>query len=209
LLVSLAYILARTTAAQVSNDVRQLAGLLLKNFAISKREAFLTSTPELQSYVKHHALLAAQDDNEQVRNIAGILITTLATRLIRLGSAHENHHHGGTDQQRPQANSGGGLSVYWPELLPAVMEMLGSQQIHRVEGAFSCLLKIFEDAGRELQRDAAGQHYLNQFVSIFLTFFSCQVRLSTLRLVVDIILLVHRHEGVCPPSFAYFDIVLF
>ena len=56
----------------------------------------------------NQALVAARDSNEGVRNIAGILITTVATDTVK---------------------AGGSLGTAWPELFPALVEMLGSGQL--------------------------------------------------------------------------------
>eukprot|EP00952_Eustigmatos_sp_NYUAD-ZCMA_P004912 21550-Eustigmatos_ZCMA.PRE.1 len=54
------------------------------------------------------ALVAARDGNEGVRNIAGILITTIATDIVKAGNS---------------------LGTQWPELFPALVEMLSSGQL--------------------------------------------------------------------------------
>ena len=53
------------------------------------------------------ALVAARAAHPGVRNVAGILITTLATHTLRTGLQ---------------------LGQAWPELFPALLEMLGSGQ---------------------------------------------------------------------------------
>lgn len=61
------------------------------------------------------ALVAAGAAHPGVRNVAGILITTLATHTLRIGLQ---------------------LGQAWPELFPALLEMLGSGQ--RAVRFFSC-----------------------------------------------------------------------
>lgn len=105
---------------QVADDVRQLAGLLLKNYVRLHAEPFVRGEirgaagatqqqgAELRDYVKHQALLAAREAHHSgVRNVAGILITTLATHTLRAGLQ---------------------LGQAWPELFPALLDMLGSGQ---------------------------------------------------------------------------------
>lgn len=164
-LLSLAYVLARTTREQVPDDVRQLAGLLLKNYVVRHAQAFVrgggenggagASGQEVRDYVKLQALVAARDGNQSVRNTAGILITTLATHTLRAGLP---------------------LGTSWPELFPALVEMLGSGQVSAIEGAFGSLLKILEDCGQDIRADPSGygQEVLSQLVPIFLSFFAAE-----------------------------------
>jgi transportin-1 len=106
--------------------------------------------------VKLQALVAARDANKSVRNTAGILITTLATHTLRAGVP---------------------LGVAWPELFPALLAMLGSEQAPAIEGAFSSLVKILEDCGQELRADTSGYgpEVLNQLVPILSSFFRAEV----------------------------------
>ena len=168
-LLSLAYVLARTTREQVPDDVRQLAGLLLKNYVLRHADAFVRGTgdlgaggagagggaAEVRDYVKLQALVAARDGNQSVRNTAGILITTLATHALRAGLP---------------------LGTAWPELFPALVEMLGGGQLPAIEGAFSSLTKILEDCGQDMRADLSGYgpQALNQLVPIFPSFFGAE-----------------------------------
>ncbi|GAB5035916.1 transportin-1 isoform x3 [Nannochloropsis oceanica] len=168
-LLSLAYVLARTTRDQVSDDVRQLGGLLLKNYVLRHAEAFVRGAgdlgaasdgagsggAEVRDYVKLHALIAARDGNQSVRNTAGILITTLATYTLRAGLP---------------------LGTAWPELFPALVEMLRGEQLPAIEGAFSSLTKILEDCGHDMRADPSGYgpQALNQLVPIFPSFFGAE-----------------------------------
>ncbi len=65
-LLALAYVLAQTTPEQVADDVRQLAGLLLKNYVLRHAQPFVRGEirggggagggqqgVELRDYVKH------------------------------------------------------------------------------------------------------------------------------------------------------------
>ncbi|EWM27737.1 transportin-1 isoform 1 [Nannochloropsis gaditana] len=176
-LLCLAYVLAGTTREQVPDHVRQLAGLLLKNYVLRHTKEFvqdtemsastasagvpsgvapITAIAQIRAYVKLQALVAARDANKSVRNTAGILITTLATHTLRAGVP---------------------LGVAWPELFPALLAMLGSEQAPAIEGAFSSLVKILEDCGQELRADTSGYgpEVLNQLVPILSSFFRAEV----------------------------------
>lgn len=58
----------------------------------------------------------------------------------------------------------------WPELLPALCQMLDSQDYNVCEGAFGALQKICEDSAEQLEMDTVSRP-LNVLVPKFLQFF--------------------------------------
>lgn len=63
----------------------------------------------------------------------------------------------------------GDLST-WPELLPALCQMLDSENYTVCEGAFGALQKICEDSAEQLEADSIN-HPLNVLIPKFLQFF--------------------------------------
>lgn len=97
-------------------DVRQRAGLLLKNYLI---QYGLSSSPEHMEYLKITSFAALNDSQRLIRSTAGTIVTTLV----------------GTDQ-------GSHLLVESIRHLSQLLDMATSDSI---DGAFNCLLKICED----------------------------------------------------------------
>src|ERR1043166_4402255 len=88
---------------QEEPSTRAIAGLLLKN---TIRVYFATIPREVLGYVKALSIKGLGDQDVMVRGIIGNVITTIVTR--------------------------GGL-VDWPQVLPALMELLDSQDYNVVE----------------------------------------------------------------------------
>lgn len=82
---------------------RSLSGLILKN---NIRLHGNTLQPEIVEYIKQECLMAVGDPSPLIRATVGILITTIASK--------------------------GGLNN-WPQLLPALCEMLDSQDYNVCE----------------------------------------------------------------------------
>ena len=80
------------------------------------------------NFIKQECLQAVGDPSPLIRATVGIIITTLSSK--------------------------GGLQS-WPELLPALCNMLDSEQYNVCEGAFGALLKICEDSAEALDADIA------------------------------------------------------
>lgn len=119
---------------------RSLSGLILKN---NIRLHGSTLQPEIVEYIKQECLMAVGDPSPLIRATVGILITTIASK--------------------------GGLTN-WPQLLPALCEMLDSQDYNICEGAFGALQKICEDSAEALD-SAALNRPLNIMIPKFLQFF--------------------------------------
>ncbi|XP_037904919.1 transportin-1 isoform X2 [Hermetia illucens] len=120
---------------------RSLSGLILKN---NIRVHGNTLQPEIIEYIKQECLMAVGDLSPLIRATVGILITTIA--------------------------SNGGL-INWPQLLPALCEMLDSQDYNVCEGAFGALQKICEDSADTLD-SAELNRPLNILIPKFLQFFN-------------------------------------
>ncbi|KAF4382452.1 hypothetical protein G4B88_011404 [Cannabis sativa] len=120
----LAFIIAR--AEGKSADVRQAAGLLLKN---NLRSAYKAMIPAYQQYIKSELLpcLGAADRN--IRSTVG----TIVSAVVQLGGV-----------------------AGWPELLQALVTCLDSNDINHMEGAMDALSKICEDIPQELDADIPG-----------------------------------------------------
>lgn len=119
---------------------RSLSGLILKN---NIRLHGSTLQPEIVEYIKQECLMAVGDPSPLIRATVGILITTIASK--------------------------GGLTN-WPQLLPALCDMLDSQDYNICEGAFGALQKICEDSAEALD-SAALNRPLNIMIPKFLQFF--------------------------------------
>lgn len=119
---------------------RSLSGLILKN---NVKAHFNDFVPEVAEFIKRECLLAVGDPSPLIRATVGIIITTIASK--------------------------GGLTS-WPELLPALCQMLDSQDYNVCEGAFGVLEKICEDTAELLDSDALNRP-LNVLIPKFLQFF--------------------------------------
>ena len=121
-LIHLTYTFTRLTPTHIPDDVRQLAGLCLKQ-GVSR--APLRSLPtEVQSFVRAELLLALADPHSPaVRKTAGSVISTLAS----------------------SNRIAGGLAA-WPELVPSLFGLLDASATGAGEqgaaGALSCLSKV-------------------------------------------------------------------
>lgn len=120
---------------------RSLSGLILKN---NIRLHGGNLQPEIVEYIKQECLLAVGDPSPLIRATVGILITTIASK--------------------------GGLAN-WPQLLPALCEMLDSQDYNICEGAFGALQKICEDSSEQLDSPVLNRP-LNIMIPKFLEFFT-------------------------------------
>ena len=119
---------------------RSLSGLILKN---NIRVHGGNLQAEIVEYIKLECLSAVGDPSPLIRATVGILITTIASK--------------------------GGL-VNWPQLLPALCEMLDSQDYNICEGAFGALQKICEDSAEALDSPDLNRP-LNIMIPKFLEFF--------------------------------------
>ncbi|CAB1119753.1 unnamed protein product [Ectocarpus sp. CCAP 1310/34] len=128
-------------SAQVDERLRQLAGLVLKNLV---KTTFKSLEPQAQAIIRERVLLGARDPSQVLRHTAGSVVTTVvsSTRLSE-----------------------------WPELLPALVGMLESEDPGLGDGALNTLVKICEDSARELESEELGRP-LNQLVPMLLALFS-------------------------------------
>ncbi|XP_045459625.1 transportin-1 isoform X2 [Melitaea cinxia] len=133
---------ATQRAVQQSEEepTRSLSGLILKNNVKARYNSFL---PEVAEFIKRECLSAVGDPSPLIRATVGIIITTIASK---------------------------GELTSWPELLPALCQMLDSQDYNVCEGAFGALQKICEDTAELLDSDALNRP-LNVLIPKFLQFF--------------------------------------
>ena len=158
-MVHLCYVFARLTPQHLADDVRQLAGLVLKEGI--RRAPLLSLDVQTQGFVRQELLVALVDPHSPaVRKTAGSVITSMCAVW---GPA-----------------VAGGLRG-WPELMPALYGMLDQaltqqqqqQQQHQHQpeaaaaaaaavvvsagGALSCVAKICEDLGALLELSVVTQ----------------------------------------------------
>nr|XP_012150199.1 PREDICTED: transportin-1 isoform X5 [Megachile rotundata] len=129
-----------TKLTSEDEPTRSLSGLILKNNVKAHFHKFL---PEVTSFIKQECLSAVGDPSPLIRATVGILITTVASK---------------------------GELTTWPELLPALCQMLDSEDYNVCEGAFGALQKICEDSAEILDSDALNRP-LNVLIPKFLQFF--------------------------------------
>lgn len=96
----------------------------------------------VSNFIKQECLLAIGDPSPLIRATVGIIITTIASK---------------------------GLET-WPDLLPALCNMLDSQDYNVCEGAFGALQKISEDSAEML--DGELNNHRSVFIPKLLKFFS-------------------------------------
>lgn len=94
--------------------MRSLSGLILKNNIRINGQNFQR---EIIEYIKQECLMAIGDPSPLIRATVGILITTIATKV--------------------------GLPN-WPELLPALCEMLDSQDYNVCEVSVYCFVASYK-----------------------------------------------------------------
>lgn len=137
----LAFIFARAEGKSV--DIRQAAGLLLKN---NLRSAFQNMPPANQQYIKSELLPSLGAADRHIRSTAGTIISVLV-----------------------QIDGIAG----WPDLLQALVSSLDSSDINHVEGAMDALSKICEDVPQLLDSDISGlsERPITVFLPRFLQLF--------------------------------------
>lgn len=101
---------------QEKNDVRQVAGLLLKNYINSKNK-FLNN--EILKIIKNEIFKLVEDEVKEIRNTAGSVITTILTK------------YEGIDK--------------WPEALYNLLLLIERGNNDVVDGAFRAIIIIIED----------------------------------------------------------------
>ncbi|XP_006364503.1 transportin-1 isoform X1 [Solanum tuberosum] len=137
----LAFIFARAEGKSV--DIRQAAGLLLKN---NLRSAFQNMPLANQQYIKSELLPSLGAADRHIRSTAGTIISVLV-----------------------QIDGVAG----WPELLQALVSNLDSSDVNHVEGAMDALSKICEDVPQLLDSDISGlsERPITVFLPRFLLLF--------------------------------------
>ncbi|KAK4378198.1 hypothetical protein RND71_000060 [Anisodus tanguticus] len=137
----LAFIFARAQGKSI--DIRQAAGLLLKN---NLRSAFKNMPPANQQYIKSELLPSLGAADRHLRSTAGTIISVLV-----------------------QIDGVAG----WPELLQALVSSLDSTDINHMEGAMDALSKICEDVPQLLDSDISGlsERPITVFLPRFLQLF--------------------------------------
>jgi len=138
----LAYILAECGVKGVREDVRQLAGLLLKKIIAEKTFGSMNDLTQL--YIKNQLLKSVQDSQSHpIRSTAGTCITTIVSD-IKLET--------------------------WQELLPCLASYLDAADPNQIDGSFNTLLKICEDSAFKLDSEKLG-HPLGVLIPKFISFF--------------------------------------
>ncbi|CDY71774.1 BnaCnng74400D, partial [Brassica napus] len=126
-----------------SIEIRQAAGLLLKN---NLKGAYPSMSQENQKYIKSELLpcLGAVDRN--IRTTVGTIISVIVN--IEEGSG-------------------------WPELLPALVTCLDSNDLNHMDGAMDALSKICEDIPHVLDSEVPGlaERPINVFLPRLYQFF--------------------------------------
>lgn len=130
-----------TKLTSEDEPTRSLSGLILKN---NVKTHYNNLLPSVTNFIKTECLQAVGDPSPLIRATVGILITTIACK--------------------------GDLSS-WPELLPALCNMLDSADYNVCEGAFGALQKICEDSAEALDADVTNRP-LDILIPKFLQFFN-------------------------------------
>lgn len=128
-----------TPESGADTELRATAGILLKN---DVRTGYRLLDSAVQGYIKSECVKGLLDQSSLVRNITGNVITTLLSQAGIMG---------------------------WPEILPQLMSMTETDDIHAQEGAMSALSKICEDSASDLDKEYNGQRPLKYMISKFLS----------------------------------------
>eukprot|EP01112_Ceratiomyxa_fruticulosa_P017712 TRINITY_DN5573_c0_g3_i1.p1 TRINITY_DN5573_c0_g3~~TRINITY_DN5573_c0_g3_i1.p1 ORF type:complete len:897 (-),score=174.50 TRINITY_DN5573_c0_g3_i1:289-2979(-) len=120
--------------------VRTIAGILLKNHI---KEYFPRMAPEVQQFIKSEVLGVVGDQFPTIRRAVSSIITTIV-------------YHVGT--------SG------WPNLIPHLISLLDSPELHVVDGALSTIYLLCEDHVTRLDSEEGGRP-LNLLIPKLITFF--------------------------------------
>ncbi|KAH8942177.1 hypothetical protein BDL97_14G084900 [Sphagnum fallax] len=138
----LAFILCR--AEGQSSEVRQAAGLMLKNNLKSSYQAMPLG---YQQYIKAELQPRLGAADKQVRATVAIVISA----VVQQGNGQD-----------------------WPEIFQAFVQCLGSNDYNHMEGALDTLSKICEDKPEALDQDVVGlsERPINVFIPRLLQFFA-------------------------------------
>ncbi|KAL6211175.1 hypothetical protein ACLB2K_016402 [Fragaria x ananassa] len=120
----LVFILTRAQGTSV--EIRQAAGLLLKN---NLRNAYSNMDPAYQQYIKSELLPCLGAADRHIRSTVGTIISV----VVQLGGV-----------------------LGWPELLQALVTCLDSNDVNHMEGAMDALSKVCEDIPQVLDSDVPG-----------------------------------------------------
>jgi len=128
---------------QQSDSTRSLAGLILKN---NIRQYFLSLPTQVMqerlAFIRAEVIKTISDSSSLIRATGSIVITTIASRI--------------------------GLTT-WPELFPALHQMLSTGREDCVEGTFSTFVKLCEDCQDQLDSEEM-EAVLNQLIQTFLRY---------------------------------------
>lgn len=126
---------------QQDPSIRQAAGLILKTNLRKYADAIV---PQAMEHIKALIIEGLRDPIPYIRSTAGNVMTALI------------YHQG--------------LSK-WPQVLPALVQLLDSNDLNAVDGAFSALLKICEDNAEQLDSEELDRP-LNFLIPKFITYFA-------------------------------------
>ncbi|XP_072964721.1 transportin-1-like isoform X1 [Typha angustifolia] len=137
----LAFILARAEGKSV--DIRQAAGLILKNNLLTSYNSLF---PSYRKYIKSELLSCLGATDKTIRSTVGTVISV----ILQLGRVFG-----------------------WPELLQALVLCLDSNDLNHMEGAIDAIYKISEDVPEELDMDVPGnpERPINIFIPRLLQLF--------------------------------------
>ncbi|KAK8622254.1 hypothetical protein V6N13_117177 [Hibiscus sabdariffa] len=137
----LVFIFAR--AEGKSGEIRQAAGLLLKN---NLRAAYKLMSPAHQQYIKSELLPCLGVADKHIRSTVGTIVTV----VVQLGGI-----------------------LGWPELVQALVSCLDNGDLNHMEGAMDALSKICEDIPQVLDSDVPGlaERPINIFLPRLFQFF--------------------------------------
>jgi transportin-1 len=122
----LVYTLAKLKG-QVGDEVRQVAGLLLKN---NIKTSWDSLPADKQAYIRSEAISAIGEPIPFMRNTVGSIVTTLVDLTP---------------------------TVALPEIIGPLSQALGNQDQNVVAGSLAALNKICEDSAQKLDTDEAGR----------------------------------------------------
>jgi transportin-1 len=152
------------------HGVRSASAIMLKN---NIKTGYKSIPVESLSLIRSSVPLALEDKNNQIRSLAGNIITELVSR-------------------------GGILS--WPQILPELLALVsnstGNVTQEAQEGAMAALAKVCEDNKKALDRDYQGQRPLSVLIPKLIEFTTSPVaRVRSLALTSINVFIPHKPQA--------------
>lgn len=135
------YIFAFGDKFNLNVQCRVIAGFTLKSCI---KFFYPDESPMDKQYIRNSVLQGLVDPNFQIRNAAGVIIS----QIVTVGNLES-----------------------WPELIPALMNLLKSNDDNYIITGLSCLSKVMEDDIYAFDSDKVGNP-LNELIPMFLSFFT-------------------------------------